>query len=104
MSFRCSFFCVPLPLMNDNAMNRMKEHPADSRHHGGFHLREYGRAELAALYCPNIAPVSAWRKLKKWIDRHPELPDRLAATGYNNHARGFTPAQVQLIVDALGEP
>lgn len=70
----------------------------------GFHVREYGRTELAALYCPNIAPVSAWRKLKKWIAHHPTLPADLAALGYHRHARSFTPAQVSLIVEALGTP
>lgn len=86
-------------------MNDYNLHNYDSRHHsGGFTVREYGRTELAALYCPNLAPVSAWRKLKKWIAAHPTLPDRLAATGYTSRAHGFTPAQVSLIVDALGEP
>lgn len=85
--------------MNDYRPNTEHRHHAD-----GFHLREYGRTELAAIYCPHLSPVSAWRKLKKWIALHPTLPERLAATGYTSRARGFTPAQVALIVDALGEP
>ena len=69
-----------------------------------FKVREYGRMELAQLYCPDIAPESAWKKLKKWIDLNPGLADRLRAVGYDSHTRSFTPAQVRLIVDALGEP
>ena len=42
-----------------------------------FSLREYGRSELASLY---------------------------SQTGYQNHQRTFTPRQVSLIVEALGEP
>jgi len=70
-----------------------------------FRIREYGRTELAQLYAPDITPKSAWKKLKGWIDYHPELPGRLARLGYRgDRQRVFTPAQVRAIVDALGEP
>ena len=45
-----------------------------------------------------------WKKLKLWIRRSPGLGERLAQTGYQNHQRTFTPRQVSLIVEALGEP
>lgn len=35
--------------------------------------------------------------------RH-RLSERLGALGYDGHTRSFTPAQVRLIVEALGEP
>lgn len=69
-----------------------------------FTVREYGRMELAQLYCPGIAPESAWKKLRRWIALHPGLPERLAALGYDGHTRSFTPAQVQAIIDAIGRP
>lgn len=69
-----------------------------------FVIREYGRAELASAYCPGIAPMSAWKKLKMWIGHSPGLADRLAEAGYDGRIRSFTPSQVRLIVDALGEP
>ena len=69
-----------------------------------FKCREYGRMELAQLYCPDIAPESAWKKLKVWIKHHPGLSESLSALGYDGHRRSFTPAQVHVIVDALGEP
>lgn len=69
-----------------------------------FKIREYGRTQLAQMYCPDIMPESAWKKLKKWMERSPGLMQSLEATGYDQHSRSFTPAQVQLIVGALGEP
>lgn len=69
-----------------------------------FRIKEYGRTELAMMYCPGIAPESAWRKLKRWMQLSPGLLDRLRDTGYDGCSRSFTPAQVRLIVDALGEP
>jgi len=69
-----------------------------------FHIRQYGRTELAQLYSPDIAPMSAWKRMKSWIAVHPTLLSSLRATGYNGHQRNFTPQQVRLIVDALGEP
>ena len=70
----------------------------------GFQIREYGRAELAQAYSPNIAPMSAWKRLKTWIGRFPGLEERLRQVGYDGNQRNFTPQQVQAIVDALGEP
>lgn len=67
-------------------------------------IRQYGRTELAMLYSPDIAPESAWKKLRKWIDLSPGLRDRLLAYGYDGSQRIFTPMQVRFIIDALGEP
>lgn len=69
-----------------------------------FEAREYGRQELAQLYSPDILPESAWKKLKRWIEHYPGLTERLSAIGYNGNSHTFTPAQVRLIVEALGEP
>ena len=69
-----------------------------------FNVKEYGRTELALLYSPDITPGAAWRRLNKWIRHYPGLEERLTAIGYSRRSRSFTPAQVQLIVDALGEP
>ena len=69
-----------------------------------FTVREYGRMELAQLYCPEIAPESAWKKLKRWIELSPGLAERLRSLGYDGRTRSFTPAQVQAIVDGIGEP
>ena len=69
-----------------------------------FRTRAYGRTELAQLYSPSLAPGAAWRRLDQWIDRYPGLRERLAASGYLAGSRLWTPAQVAMIVEALGEP
>ena len=69
-----------------------------------FDIREYGRSELAGAYCPGITPEAAWRKLRRWMRLYPGLMDALRKIGYDESCRCFTPAQVSLIVSALGEP
>ena len=61
-----------------------------------FKIRTYGRTELAQLYCPGLCPQAAFRKLNQWIDFHALVP--------SDKVRTYTPAQVQLIYNALGEP
>ncbi len=60
--------------------------------------------ELAQIYCHTIMPESAWKKFRRWMQLYPGLMESLTAISYNEHSRSFTPAQVRLIVDALGEP
>ena len=74
------------------------------QHKDCFRIKEYGRTELASLYCPGISPHSAWGKLRRWLSLVPGLTARLAAAGYDGRQRSLTPAQVRLIVEALGEP
>lgn len=69
-----------------------------------FVIRTYGRTELAQIYCPDLCPEAAFRKLKHWIDLYPGLRDSLSASGSSSRSRSYTPAQVGLIVAALGEP
>ena len=69
-----------------------------------FRLRAYGRTELAQAYNPHLSPGAAWQKLSLWIHLYPDLAERLKAIGYSPHQRVFTPRQVAMIVEALGEP
>lgn len=69
-----------------------------------FKIRTYGRTELAQLYCPGLCPQAAFRKLNQWIDFHPTLRSELYALVPSDKVRTYTPAQVQLIYNALGEP
>ena len=62
-----------------------------------FVIRTYGRTELAQIYCPNLCPEAAFRKLKHWIDLCPDLRDGLSALGGSSRSRSYTPAQVRLI-------
>ena len=69
-----------------------------------FTIRVYAKSELAQLYTPNICPRAACKKLQMWIGRNAELCDALQRSGLAPHSKTFTPYQVRLIVDALGEP
>lgn len=69
-----------------------------------FEIRTYGRSELASRYTPEILPISAWKKFKLWMVKSPHLMDNLEALGYDSRQRIFTPLQVLLIINALGEP
>ncbi len=69
-----------------------------------FRVRAYGRTELAQCYLPHLTAEAAYIKLMSWINRYPNLMTRLLENGYRLHQRTFTPRQVALIVEALGEP
>lgn len=43
-----------------------------------FKIRTFGRTELAQLYCPELCPQAAFRKLNQWIDLYPNLREELA--------------------------
>lgn len=66
-----------------------------------FEAKSYGRQELALRYFPAMTPDAAWRKLRRWLDVNPRLR-HLARP--KTASRTFTPRQVRLIVEELGEP
>lgn len=67
-------------------------------------VRSYSKGELSTMYNPNITSSAARKKLSQWMHHHPTLMQNLLDTGYNEMQRTFTPKQVRLIFDALGEP
>lgn len=67
-------------------------------------IRSYGKAELAQLYSPHITPSAARKKLRFWIGLQPKLLQSLQDIGFTDASKSYTPAQVRLIVDAIGEP
>jgi hypothetical protein len=69
-----------------------------------FHMCSYGKGELAIRYFPDKTPKAASRAFKNFVDGHPGLTEELAKTGLKPLSRIYTPAQVKLIVEALGEP
>ena len=65
-----------------------------------FVIRAYGKSELAMMYFPNSSSKrSALRKLQHWISINPRLNALIGSSG--NY---FTPKEVQLIVNEVGEP
>ncbi|KAA6349752.1 hypothetical protein EZS27_002843 [termite gut metagenome] len=81
-------------------MNRMKNTDITE----SFHIRSYGKGELALMYFPDRTPKTASKSFKKFVDEHPGLLEKLAKTGLKPLSRTYTPAQVKFIIEALGEP
>lgn len=69
-----------------------------------FRIRSYGKGELAMLYLPDVTVNSARRTLNSWINVSPGLADRLRASGLSASSHYYTPNQVRMIVEAIGEP
>lgn len=70
----------------------------------GFEIKAYGKGELAQLYNPGMGVRSALRTLSVWIKRNGALDDKLRETGLVPCCKIYTPRQVKLIVEYLGEP
>ncbi|KAA6341933.1 hypothetical protein EZS27_010289 [termite gut metagenome] len=69
-----------------------------------FRIQAYSKGKLASKYFSDKQPKMAGRLFKKCVDESPGLMERLIATGFKPSNRIYTPAQVRLIVEALGEP
>ncbi|MDE6173677.1 DUF4248 domain-containing protein [uncultured Bacteroides sp.] len=69
-----------------------------------FPIRSYGKGELAMIYIQGVQQQSAVKEFNAWIRKSPGLEQQLIETGMNRTARKYTPMQVKLIVNALGEP
>ncbi|MBR9915563.1 MAG: DUF4248 domain-containing protein [Algicola sp.] len=69
-----------------------------------FKIRSYGFQELAQLYLPHIQPRSASIRLRAWIDRSPELSQKLENLGLLKGCRILTPEMVREIVKVVGKP
>ena len=69
-----------------------------------FLIRTYTKAELAHLYNPQLTLKNATQVLRRWILHNAELHAELIHLGYQDRNHIFTPRQVKVIVDYLGEP
>lgn len=59
---------------------------------------------LACMYYPDNTEERAVQRLRQCILRCPELLEALQRVGYQPKMRTFTPAQVALLFEYLGEP
>lgn len=59
---------------------------------------------LAHMYSPYVCRKSALRLLNKYIHNAKGLLPALEAVGYSHHARRFTPRQLSIVLEYLGEP
>ena len=69
-----------------------------------FVIRSYGKGELAMCYIRGVTQQTAVNRFNTWIRKAPGLEQRLQETGLSRTDRCYTPAQVRLIVNVLGEP
>lgn len=69
-----------------------------------FKIRPYTKKELALRYFPDSSPRTAVNHLMGWIYRCQSLLEQLEEAGYEKSSKAFTPRQVRLIVNHLGEP
>ena len=69
-----------------------------------FIIRPYTKKELALMYFPDSTPRTAVSHLMCWIRRCTQLWEQLQETGYEPTCKTFTPRQVKVIVEQLGEP
>ncbi|RHJ82342.1 DUF4248 domain-containing protein [Parabacteroides sp. AM08-6] len=66
--------------------------------------RVWGHTELAVLYFPYMQIKSASTRLGVMIKRDEELLADLKRAGYFKGQRTFTPRQVHILLDHLGDP
>lgn len=70
-----------------------------------FRIQSYTKKELALLYFPSTPdPHVAVNRLMSWINRCRPLLAALNAQGYRKTAKWFSPREVRLIIEYLGEP
>lgn len=69
-----------------------------------FKIRSYTKKELALMYFPDSNPRSAVNHLMAWIRRCTQLWEALQKMGYQKMSKSFTPRQVKVIIEELGEP
>lgn len=69
-----------------------------------FKVKSYGLAELACIYLPTLNKRSASNQLRNWINKNENLKKSLSEAGVQTRQKIFTPKQVQIIIEHLGEP
>ncbi|EJW99237.1 hypothetical protein EVA_12655 [gut metagenome] len=62
------------------------------------------KKEIARLYFPGLDDHQACNGLRRWIKQCVELESKLIQTGYVPKQRSFTPRQLELIFEYLGDP
>ncbi len=69
-----------------------------------FIIRTYQFRELALQYFPTSTPATASKAFRRMINACKELPEILAEKGFPAGGKTLTPAQVESVVQFLGEP
>lgn len=66
--------------------------------------RAYGVAEFAQLYFPGHTPVAAYKRMWEWIQTSRGLKAKLEGAGWVKFQKLYTPRQVSVLIEHLGEP
>lgn len=70
-----------------------------------FEIKTYSKKELALMYFPDTSdPRIAVNHLMSWVKRCTPLMEELMSTGYQKNSKYFSPRQVGIIVNYIGEP
>jgi hypothetical protein len=70
-----------------------------------FEIRTYGKSELAMLYFPNAeTKKGALNNLNFYINKKKGLRRKLLKLGSPPKAHSYLPIEVEIIINALGEP
>lgn len=70
-----------------------------------FKIRSYTKKELALCYFPSaVSPHTAVNHLMSWINRCTPLREALEGQGYRKTSKWFSPREVRLIIEYLGDP
>lgn len=69
-----------------------------------FSIRAYHKSDLALLYHPGMCGRSAMNKMRRWINRNSELKRRMKEAEVSPLTHQYTPRQVAILVEFLGEP
>ena len=69
-----------------------------------FKIKSYGVGELACLFLPMLNNRSASNQFRSWIKKNEKLKQALIDVGFQNRQKIYTPKQVQIIIEHLGEP
>lgn len=66
--------------------------------------RAIGVSEFAQLYFPGHTPVVAYKRMWEWIQTSRGLKAKLEQAGWVKFQKLYTPKQVAVLIDHLGEP
>ncbi len=70
-----------------------------------FCIRSYSKQELALLYFPDCQDAHvAVNRLARWLQRCHPLCQALKDSHYCKRSKFFTPHEVELIIQFIGEP
>lgn len=75
----------------------MKEEPK-------FVIKSYLKADLALMYHPSMTQRGAMTKMRRWINLNSELKKRMTEAQVSALTHQYTPRQVAILAEFLGEP